>query len=425
MLFLGLHAIVKETYNNTNMIERIIHTILLRRHFWRYATFSEVAQLYASRLLRILALHMVNIFIAIFLYNLGFSLVFIFLYLCAYYTLKVPLSFLASLVVARFGPKHATLYANILYIPSLIIFTFVSSPDQVGSWIALGFVAIFQAVSSVTYDYAHLVNFSKIKSVKHGGKELGYMQVVEKIASILSPVIGGLIATLFGSVVVMIVASCLFSVAALPLLRTGEPIERRRIRWQGYPWRTTWRSVIAESGIGFDVITSGVAWTLFLAAVVFAAQSSEIYVTVGILTALGTIVAFVSTFLFGKLIDRKAGGVLIKYGVIFKSLGHLFRPVVGGPVGAATVGAAAEVSTTAYAMAFMRGMFDVADFSGFRLTYLLLIEITVNIGAALACAIAALLFSIFDHSHAFMIFFVVAAGYILLIATPRFTLYRR
>lgn len=245
------------------MIQKIIHTILLRRHFWRFATFSEIAELYVARLLRVLALHMVNIFIAIFLFNLGFSLVFICLYLCLHYAVKVPLSFLASLVVARFGPKHSTLYANLLYIPSLIAFTFVASPEHVSSWIALGFVVLFQSTSSVLYDYSHLVNFSKVKSVKHGGKELGYMQVVEKIASMLSPVIGGLIATLFGSVVVMIVAACLFAVAALPLLRTGEPIRtQQKMRWRGFPWRTSWRSIVGYSGAGFDIVTSGVIWSL-------------------------------------------------------------------------------------------------------------------------------------------------------------------
>lgn len=69
-------------------------------------------------------------------------------------------------------------------------------------------------------------------------------------------------------------------------------------------------------------------------------------------------------------------------------------------------------------------MFDVADYSGFRLTYLLLIEIAVNVGASLASAIA-LLFYLTEPKFAFMLFFVVAAGYILIVATSRFSLYKR
>lgn len=125
------------------------------------------------------------------------------------------------------------------------------------------------------------------------------------------------------------------------------------------------------------------------------------------------------------MIDRKAGDLLIKYGVIFKALGHLFRPIVGGPVGAAVTGATAEISTTAYSMSFMRGVFDIADSSGFRLTYILMIEMVVNVGAALACVLAAVLFSLLEMRDAFMIYFVAAACYILILTLPRFVLYRR
>ena len=76
-------------------------------------------------------------------------------------------------------------------------------------------------------------------------------------------------------------------------------------------------------------------------------------------------------------------------------------------------------------MAFTRGMFDVADYSGFRLTYLLCIEIAVNIGASLAAATAALVFYLTEPHYAFMLFFVAAAGYILIVATPQFSLYKR
>ncbi len=408
------------------MIQKIIHKILLRRHFWRYATFSEVAELYAARLLRTLALHMVNVFIAIFLYNMGFPLVAVFLYLGVYYLVKIPLAFLASAVTAWFGPKHAALIANLLYIPSLIVFTFVTSPETMGSWIALGLVLLLQASSTVLYDYSYLVNFSKVKSVEHGGKELGYMHVLEKAANIISPIVGGVIATLFGSAAVMIVAACLFAVAALPLLRTGEPIKTKRdIRWRGFPWRATWRSIVGESGIGFDVVASGAAWSLFLAVVVFASQANEIYTTVGILIALGTVAAFIAAFVFGKIIDRKQGDVLIKFGVISKAIGHVLRPFVGGSLGAAGISAASEVSTTAYNMAYVRGVFDVADRSGFRLAYILLVEMAANIGAALACVIAAVLFSVFEPAQAFTVFFMVSACYLFVLTVPRFVLYKR
>lgn len=408
------------------MIHRAINSLLKRRHFWRYASFSEVAELYASRLLRIFALNMISLFIAVYLYNQGYSLPFIFGYLACYYLFKTLVAFAAAWIVAWKGPKHTILYANIAYIPALIAFTFVPTAGAAHALLIICIFGILQSVSATLYDYAHLVNFSKVKSVPHVGKELSYMYSIEKIASVVSPVVGGLIATVFGATVVMVIAAMLFAVAALPLLRTGEQIKtRQKIRWSGFPWRMTWRSILSETGIGFDVVASSVVWSLFLAAIVFASQEKGVYAIIGILSAVGMAVALVSAFAFGKLIDKKAGLYLLKYGVIAKSLSHMVRPMVGDGVSAAMTSVGSEVSTTGYSMAFLRGMFDVADYSGFRLTYMLLIEIAVNVGASLACLVAFLLVSFIEEKYAFMLFFVAAAVYILIIATPRFSLYKR
>lgn len=408
------------------MIHRLIHSLLRRRHFWRYATFDEVAELYASRLLRIFAVHMVSLFIVVYLYNQGYSLVFISLYLAVYFLAKVPLAFVAAALTGWFGPKRMILLANLLYIPAMILFTQVPEAGAPHALMMIALFGTFQSLGATIYDYAYMVNFSKVKHADHAGKELGYMHIIEKIASIISPIIGGLLATLFDPVVVMIVAACLFASSALPLLRTAEPIKtRQRIKWVGFPWRTTWRSTIAQTGVGFDVVTTGSMWSLFLLTVVFVAQQDGIYAIIGILTAVGMAVAFISAFVFGKLIDRREGGILLKYGVIAKSLGHIMRPLTGNMLGAVAINAGSEVATTGYSMAFTRGMFDVADYSGFRLTYLLCIEIAVNIGASLAAATAALVFYLTEPHYAFMLFFVAAAGYILIVATPQFSLYKR
>ena len=408
------------------MIHRLIHSLLKRRHFWRYATFDEVAELYASRLLRIFAVHLISLFIVVYLYNQGYSLVFIASYLAVYFLAKVPLAFVAAALTAWFGPKRMILLANLMYIPAMVLFTMVPESGAPHALLMVALFGTFQSIGATIYDYAYMVNFSKVKHADHAGKELGYMHIIEKIASVISPVVGGLLATLFDPVVVMIVAACLFASSALPLLRTAEQIKtRQKIKWSGFPWRTTRKSVIAESGIGFDVVATGSIWSLFLLIIVFAHQQEGIYAIIGVLTAIGMTVAFISAFVFGKLIDKRGGGDLLRYSVIAKSISHILRPLTGNMVGVAAINAGSEVATTGYGMSFTRGMFDVADYSGFRLTYLLLIEIAVNIGASLAAATAALLFYLTEPRFAFMLFFVVAAGYILIVATPRFSLYKR
>ena len=69
------------------MVKSFLHKLLLRRHFWRYATFSEVAELYTSRVLRLAAVHIVGGFMSVYLYQLGYSVTFIALAWGCFYAL--------------------------------------------------------------------------------------------------------------------------------------------------------------------------------------------------------------------------------------------------------------------------------------------------------------------------------------------------
>ena len=76
-------------------------------------------------------------------------------------------------------------------------------------------------------------------------------------------------------------------------------------------------------------------------------------------------------------------------------------------------------------MPFLRGLFDLADISGKRTEYLFIIEMMVNLGAGLVGVLLGVLFMSFGALVALKLFFVILAVFTLLIATPKFALYRR
>lgn len=57
------------------MIQKIINTLLEPRHFWRTVGFDELSEIYTSQMLRSLAASLVGIFVPIYLYKIGYSLV--------------------------------------------------------------------------------------------------------------------------------------------------------------------------------------------------------------------------------------------------------------------------------------------------------------------------------------------------------------
>lgn len=406
------------------MVRKFFHSILLRRHFWRYATFSEVAELYVSRMLRMAALYMAGSFMSIYLYQLGYSVAVIGFFWGAFFLFKS----LAALPVARFigwvGPKHAILVSNLLYIPSMIAFALL---PEYGPWL-LGVSLVFQGLSATMYSIGYMIDFSKVKSVEHAGKEIAYMNIFEKVTTGLSPLIGGFVAFFFGPQVVIVIAALLFALAAAPLLKTGEQVRiNQKLTFRGFPWQLLRGHAFAQFSLGFDVFTSGTIWTLYVAIAILGltSTSNEVYAVTGILVSVVFIVAIIASYTYGRIIDKSQGGELMKVGAVANALTHLVRPFVASPVTVAGLNATNELATTGYTLPYIRAVFDNADLSGARVTYLALVETLSNFGAGVAAMLLGLVALFAPETFALKSLFFVAGAVVLLVLTARFPLYKK
>lgn len=405
------------------MIQSLIHLLLKRRHFWRYASFDEVAELYASRVMRLLAQFMINMFVSIYLYQLGYSLLFITGYFAISFVFRAFMVYPVARFVAKFGPKHAILLGNLLYIPALIIFPFV--PQLHVSAIIV--FAIFQSLSMVTFDLGYMVDFSKVKHVDHAGKEIGYMQILERLTASLSPLIGGVLAFLVAPQATMWVAAALFAIASVPLFKTKEQVRlNQKLEFKRFPWRDAWRTIRAETAVGYDIVASNFIWILFITVIVFNSTGNDIYLTVGAFASITVVTSLFSAYAFGRIIDWRHGGDLLRIASIANAMTHAFRAFVNAPAGVAAVNIANEIATTGFSMAYLRGIFDTADRAiGHRIVYLMFVSIAMNIGALLACIVfGALLIICPTPALAFQLFFISAAIFIPVAMTARFRLYR-
>lgn len=404
------------------MFRQLIHKIFLRRHFWRYATFSEVAEIYASRTLRMIAIGMSTVFMSVFLYQNGYSVQFIALYWLLYLLFKAAVALPAAKYAALYGPKHGILLSNLLYIPSMIIFAFVPETG-IPAIIA---TAILQGLSMTLYDICYLTDFSKVKNPEHAGKEIAYMNILDKIATGLSPLVGGVVALLAGPQVTMCAAALLFLLASLPLFKTGEPTTtHQKLVFRGFPWRLAWRSLVAEAAVGFDSLSSSIVWLLLVAITVLGVTSNMVYAELGALLSVVLLAALASSYVYGVLIDRRRGGELLKTMVVVNSFLHLARPFAQTPLSVAFINATNEVATTGYAMSFIRGLFDTADISGHRITYLGCVAVVLNLGMAMAALLLLICVSMWPPELGMRLFFFFAAPITLIIATAKFRLYRR
>ncbi len=406
------------------MIRDFFHRILLRRHFWRHAPFSEVAELYASRVLRMAAMFIISTFVSIYLYQLGYSIPLIAFFWAGFFIFKTCIALPIARLVAWIGPKHAILISNLLFIPAMIAYALL---EQYGTNL-LFIAAFFQAISAAMYQIGYQIDFSKVKSVDHAGTQIAFMNIFEKITTGLSPLIGGIIAFIWGPQVVIIVSAVLFALAAVPLFRTGEQVSvNQKLVFRGFPWRLLKQHTVAQFAIGFDTFATGTAWSLFVAVVVIGVSSTnnDVYVVTGALLSVALVVALIASYTYGRIIDRKRGGQLMRFGAIANAATHAMRPFVSSPISIVGVNAANELATTAYALPYTRAVFDNADLSGTRTTYLGLLEAIANFGAGIAALLLGIGALLLGGEVALHNFFFVAAAMALLVLTARFPLYKK
>lgn len=383
------------------MIRKLFHRLFAPRHPWRQASLSEVTEVYLSHFLRTIAIGFSGIFIPVYLLGLGYSFSEVLLYYTLFFLFGIPLDFLAGWLVGRFGPKHIMRLAFLVQLASALLLIHIEKLP-----IAIPLLALIISIGARLYFIALNTDFSKVKHGEKSGKEIGWMQVMEKAGGISGPIIGGALATYIAPVATFWAASFAFLIATIILMLSPEPVRtRQKVSYKKILERKNWRNYASFSFMVSENSLTMWLWPVFLTVAVF---TTNVYLKLGFVTSVATVVAMLLAEPVGKLIDGKKGPFVIKYATIVNSFIHLSRPFVGSLFGSIAVASANEPVTISYRVALLKGFYDSADdFPGHRIAYL-----TVNeaIGDVLRFITW---FSLFALSFFFSPWAVCAVGFVL------------
>lgn len=401
------------------MLKQIIHRMLQKRHYWRFVGFDELSELYTSTMLRSMGLSLIGIFIPYYLYTLGVSIQDILFFLAGVYGMRMLFNVLSGYLVARIGPKHTILTSNLFQIGALaLLLTY-----EAYHW-PLWMIAILTGISLSMFFVAYHVDFSKVIHADHGGKELGFMTIMERIGAALGPVVGGVIATLFGPQYTIAAALVLFVGAVIPLFFTAEPTRlHQKLVFRGLPYRKLWRDFLTRAAMGMDNTASLVVWPFYAAIVLLTVNT---YASVGLVTSLGIIASILTAHFIGQVVDRNKGRILLNWSVGLNSFVHVLRTIVSGFGGTIMVNMANEAVTAGYMMPYTKGMYDRAeDLPGFRIVYIIMVELAVDAGKVLLLLVTWSLTFAMQPLHALLASFLIAAFFTLFIMAQNFPALRR
>lgn len=398
------------------MLRKIIDRLLRHRHFWREVGFDELSEIYVSMMFRSLSIGMTGIFVPLFMLKLHYSVIDIIVMQVWFFAARVIFfDILTGKLVAKVGPKHTMLWGYILLIVSTA--QFLTLPHI--HW-PIWLIGVIYGGTTSLFSIPFHVDFSKVKHRIHGGKELGYVKIIQYFAGAVGPLAGGLVATVFGGQYIFLAAIILLFIGGLPLLKTSEPIKtNQRFDLKSIKLKSISTDLFAMAAYNVDLTVSVFLWPLYLAVFVLASGAS--YAKLGSLASLSVIVAMIAALAIGKLIDNRRGRPLLRLGAMVNAGLHLFRPFTNTYPQALLINALDNPATVAYQMPFTKGMYDVGDdMSDRRIVYFTIMELTGSV-AKLAVWILLLLMSHYWSEHLVMaVGFGVAAIASLLIMKEKF-----
>jgi MFS family permease len=399
------------------MVEKV-KKIIEKRHFWRTVGFNELSELYATQLLRSLSISLVGLFVPIYLYKSGFSVAAICGMFLVWTIIRPLWSWLGARLIGWYGPKHTMAIAVFVQIAYLTLILTINELH----W-PLWLIGVVGSFCYGVYLMAFEVDFSKIKHSEHGGKELGYMQMFERLGAILGPVIGGLIATFIDPRFTIAIAIFVLCASLIPIFLSAEPVRQHQVVLvKGFPWRRHRRDIFVSSAFALENVVSITVWPLFLGIFVVTANT---YAALGVLTAISTAVAFLAIFTIGRLIDDNYGKRLLNIGAYANAILHLSRIFVTSPVQALFVNVINEPLTAMYRMPFLKGRYDAADsVPGYRITYFMLIDMFLTVGNVIFWGSLMIIAMHVSDKAALQFAFIMGAALSLIITRQKFAALR-
>lgn len=399
------------------MLRGIIHRLLRHRHFWREVGFDELSEIYVSMIFRSMALSLTNIFVPLYMLKQGYPFVDVLILISWYFIFRaVVFDLLSGFLVSKIGPKHTILCSYALLIVSTSLFLSLAW-TPLPLWLVGGVWGGTSSLFCIPFD----VDFSKIKHKAHGGKELGYVKIMEKIGGIAGPFVGGIIATLFGGQYLFLTAIVMLFVGGLPLLKTKEPVKtHQKFNLGSLDLKRMKRDLLSFIPYGIELTVTGSLWPLYLA--LFVLASSTAYAGLGILASLSLVASMAAAFIIGKLIDKHRGRQLLRVSATSNAILHLVRPFITTYPAALLVNLSNEGATAGYQMPYTKGMYDAVDsMPEHRTAYFVMMEMTDSATKALFWLSLVFISGLFSHYTVLTVGFVVGGAICsLLIMTEKF-----
>lgn len=365
---------------------------------------KKVRSLFFATAILDLAVASISIFEPIYLRNIGYDIPQILLFFIGVYGLYFAIQPLGGKITRIFGYEHGIMFST----PFLIGYYLGLFLIPVSPWFAVFSVVCFSMFKTLYWPGFH-ADFARFGCEKEQGRELGVLVLFLGIASVLGPVFGGVILSVFSFKMLFAVVSFLILCSNIPLLLSPEECTPRPLLY-----KDAYKRLFKKENRGFvfsyigygEELYALVLWPLVLFGVLGA------YDRLGLLITVGTLITAIIAMLIGKLTDSIPRPSLLKAGALLTFITWPLRIFFQAPFALFGIETAYRVGRMGQSMPMIAMTYDFARSYSVTKSALLM-EMSVIVGK-ISAALLALVAFVFFKEYAWQIVFSFGAAYSLL-----------
>lgn len=353
-----------------------MHRPLHHLHFLKN---RELNELYISVAIKSFALSMVSIFIPIYLLELDYSLVTVFIFFAVLNASHALFIVPAAKISSKYGFKHAIFFS----IPILIIFYLGLYTLEQFHW-PLYLLAIIFGINSALYWIGYHIDFSIFSDKKDRGKEVGVAKIATSVFYVLGPIIGGFILTYIGFQVLFVAVSVLLLASVIPLFFSKDIHDSIQFSTKEIFKGQKIRNTIVFAGHGIERGISLVIWPIFI----FYSILND-FTTLGLVSSISLLFSLFFVFIIAKFSDIRRKLVL-KIGSILNAIIWGVRFFVKTTLQVFIVDSFYGISQTLISIPFDALSYDKANESNI-VKFIIFREITIQGGRIILFIIMAII----------------------------------
>lgn len=275
---------------------------------------DTLSKFYVMFSLRSFGLAMINLFLPIFIFTIRsslFDLVNFFFFEFLAILLFFPI---AGKLSARIGTAHTMLFSS-PFIISFFALLYFFNPVLIGLS-AIGFLLGF---GEAFFWMPFHEEFSFISKTKRVGREVGKYRVINIVAALLGPFIGGAIIALFGFHWVFLLTIILILIGQIPLLLSKDIKPKQKFHFRHIFKKRHFPYFFPFVGHGAIGIATSCLWPIFIF-ILF-----PDFVLIGAIAMVVNFISIFSTLYISKKCDSFGKEQLVKTGSVLFSLTVMLR----------------------------------------------------------------------------------------------------